>query len=100
MEVRFGERRLEIGGPYLGADLRESNDLLDDPSSLRVRLDQEGYLLLRGLQDPKKVSAARLAILERLAEEGLLDPASPVADGVIRRGSAWVRPRPCAVRKI
>jgi hypothetical protein len=78
MQVRFGERMLEVGGPFLAADLHESNDLLDDPSSLRERLEQEGYLLLRGLQDRKKVAAARLGILEKLAEDGAFDPGSPL----------------------
>ena len=41
-----------------------SNDILDDPVRLRQRLDAEGYLFIRGLQDPDLLAALRLDILQ------------------------------------
>lgn len=82
MEYRIGERQFEAGSRYLTLELRASHDLLDDPAALRRRLAEDGYLLLRGVHDPAEVVAAREDILRRMAEEGLLDPARPVMDGV------------------
>jgi hypothetical protein len=65
MIVKIGQRELEIGGKYLGM-LREANDLLGDPAALRARMEEDGYLLIRGLHDPKRVSEARRAVLENL----------------------------------
>jgi hypothetical protein len=87
MQVRFRNRTLQLGSDSIGADLRESNDIVGDPAWIRQRLGEDGYLLVRGLRDRNKVLAARLAILEKLAERGALDPHSPLAEGVIRQGS-------------
>src|SRR6478752_6300252 len=86
--VRFCERDLELGGRYLG-ELRDSNALLDDPSALRARLDEDGYLLVRGLHDPGQVIAARREMLESIASRGDdLDPAAPLMDAVINAAPA------------
>ncbi len=66
--------------------LRESSDVADDAEALRSRMKEDGYLYLRGLLDPERVLRARLSIAEKLAAEGLLDPASPVKDCVPRPG--------------
>jgi hypothetical protein len=79
---RFGDRWFEAEGPYLTLRLRESNDVLGDPGSLRARLAEDGYLFVRELHDPADVLAARRDILGLMAEDGLLDPAAPLADGV------------------
>ena len=79
---RFGDRSFEAEGPYLTLRLRESHDVLGDPAALRARLAEDGYLFVRGLHDPAAVLAARDDILHLMAEDGLLDPAAPPADGV------------------
>lgn len=63
--------------------LRSSEDLLGDPEALRARLQEDGYLYIRGFFDPELVRAARLSMLRRLDAAGLLDPAAPLADGII-----------------
>ena len=36
MKLKFGEREFDLGGKYLSDDLRQSNDLLDDPAAARA----------------------------------------------------------------
>ena len=64
------------------------NDVSPEDSAdvLRARLEEEGYLLLRGFFAREKVAAARRAILGSLSEDGALDPAYPMEDGVVRKG--------------
>lgn len=85
MKVRFLESELEMGGKYLDDGLRDANGLLHDRAALQKRLDEDGYLLLRQLQDREQVLEARRAILERAAEAGMLDPEAPRMDAVINR---------------
>ncbi|MGI9401080.1 MAG: hypothetical protein ACR2O0_07500, partial [Rhizobiaceae bacterium] len=47
---------------------------------LAAQLDRDGYLLLRGMHDAAEVEAARLEILERLAEVG--EVSQPVEYGL------------------
>ena len=83
MQVPFGQRELELGGKYIAADLRDSNELLDDVAALRARMEEDGYLLIRGLYDREQVLGARRALLERINEAGGLAPDAPLMDGVI-----------------
>ncbi|MCZ7647739.1 MAG: phytanoyl-CoA dioxygenase family protein [Planctomycetota bacterium] len=81
----MGKRELELGGKYLG-NLRDSNELLDNPEALRARMTEDGYLLLRGLQPRENVVAARRVLLENLSANKQLDPNAPLMDGVIGEG--------------
>ncbi len=76
----MGHQQLELGGRYLGW-LREANEVLGDPEALQARMEEDGYLLLRGLQKPENVLRARRSILENLKANGQLDPSSPLMDG-------------------
>ena len=62
--------------------VRSSADYLDQPEELRRRLEDDGYLYIPGFFDRDIVQAARASICERLAEEGILDPAYPTIEGV------------------
>jgi len=55
--------------------LRFSNDLLDKENSedLRVRVDEDGYLLFRGLLERDKVMGLRARIVEALKDLSWLD---------------------------
>ncbi len=66
--------------------LRPSNDALDDVEELRRRLDEEGYLFMRGLLDRDEVLSARATMTARLAEQGLLHPDHDPIEGVIAPG--------------
>jgi len=83
MRVTLGSRELELGGQYLGTDLRNSEGLLDNVPALRQRMDEDGYLLFRGFHDRKAVLDARMAILENSKVTGMFDPAAPLHDAVI-----------------
>lgn len=66
--------------------VRSSAELLGQPEALRRRLDEDGYLYIPGFFDPGLIMAARQSVCERLAGAGLLDPAHPIIEAVVRPG--------------
>lgn len=66
----------------VSTDLRESNDIMDKPDALQIRMAEDGYLLIRGLHDKETVLAARHKILEKLAGKEMLAPDTPLMDAV------------------
>jgi len=87
MKVKFLNQEMEVGGKYLTTDLCESNDSLDDVPTLRRRIADDGYLLIRGLHEREQVLAARRGILEDLERRGFLKPGAPLMDGVVNPDS-------------
>lgn len=75
-------RSLQTDPSHFGF-IRASNDLLDDPVSLRRRLNEDGYLYIKGYLDSDLIMDARRSILERLQKEGLLDPTRELIEGVV-----------------
>jgi hypothetical protein len=76
---------LEFPGPYLG-ELREATALMPDVAAMRERMEEDGYLLLRGFFDPEAVLAARRQILEALATEDQIDTRYPLMEAVVNEG--------------
>ena len=62
--------------------VRSSADYIDQPEELNRRLIEDGYLYIPGFFDRDIVQAARASVCERLAADGLLDPAYPAIEGV------------------
>ena len=62
--------------------LRDSTDVLDDTSTLKERMAEDGYLYLPGYLDRKLVLQARESVTDRLAAEGLTDPAHSADEAV------------------
>ena len=60
---------------------KESNDLLEDPSGLRKRLRDDGYLFLRSILPKEEVLNLRYQILEICEEAGWLRQGSNFIDG-------------------
>ena len=89
MNVRFGYRTVNFPSEMLGV-LRDSNDLLGDVAALHVRMDEDGYLLLRGLIDREKVLSARQTILTHMRENEALTPDTPLLEGVMPKGGRSV----------
>lgn len=89
MNIRFGYRDLEFPSPELG-ELRDSSPLLGDMDAIRARMQQDGFLLLRGLIDRQKVLTARQTILTHMDEQNALTPNTPVLDGVMPQGGRSV----------
>lgn len=82
MKVPMGHRELDMGSKYL-TKLRESNDMMNDVNELRRRLDDDGYLLIRGLHDRNQVLDARRDILRILEQMGRIAPDSADLEGLI-----------------
>ncbi|MFD9628963.1 phytanoyl-CoA dioxygenase family protein [Peribacillus muralis] len=82
MKVQMGKYELEMNSEYL-TELRSSNDILGDWEALRIRLKEDGYLLIRGFHDRKQVFDARHNILEKLQELGRLNSDAPLELGVM-----------------
>lgn len=82
MNIRFGYRNMEFPSADI-VELRDSNDLLGDVLALRARMEEDGYLLLRGLIDRAKVLAARETVLAYMEEQNALVPDTPVLEGVM-----------------
>ena len=51
---------------------RVSNDAVDDAEELRRRLDEEGYIFIKKLQDPDKLLALRQDIMQVISTGGWL----------------------------
>jgi hypothetical protein len=83
--VRMGEHELVFGENI--EDLRDANALLGDPAALRARMEEDGYLLLRGFHDRALIDQARAEILDFMATAGKLHPDYPVAEGRIPDGN-------------
>lgn len=67
--------------------LRSSMDVIDDAETLRERMQEDGYLYLPGYLDREEVMEARRVVTDKLAAEGLLDPAYPAIDSVASEGA-------------
>jgi ectoine hydroxylase-related dioxygenase (phytanoyl-CoA dioxygenase family) len=61
---------------------RVSNGLIDDESSLRARLENDGYLFLRGIAPKDRILTVRREILELLRDAGWIDRSAPLMDGI------------------
>jgi ectoine hydroxylase-related dioxygenase (phytanoyl-CoA dioxygenase family) len=83
--LRMGKHDLEFPGKYL-AELREANELLPDIDALRARMEEDGYLLIRGLFERDRVLEARRQMLEALAREGALDESRPLMEARVAPG--------------
>jgi hypothetical protein len=76
------------------AELAPANDLLARPTALRARLEQDGYLFVRGLVPPAPLASLREAILGCCRAGGWLRPGIALADGVADPARATVEPEP------
>lgn len=84
--LKMGKQEMELNGPYLST-LREANDLLGDNAALHARLEEDGYLLIRGLHNREKVRAARRVVLENLQSNDQIDNSHPLDEGIAREGA-------------
>lgn len=71
--------------PALIAEMRDSAPLLRDPVALRARLQEDGYLFLKGVIPRETVRAARREVFSRLVQVGEI--AEPAVDGIFTNAS-------------
>ncbi|MEM7131877.1 MAG: phytanoyl-CoA dioxygenase family protein [Chloroflexota bacterium] len=90
MNIRFGYRNMEYPSSDLG-ELRDSSPLLDDMDAIKARMKEDGFLLLRGLNNREKVLTARETILTHMEEKEALTPNTPVLEGVMPAGGRSVQ---------
>lgn len=84
---RLTARKRELDtSPEAFGMLRRSNDIVEDPEALRARIEEDGYLYLPGCLNRDEIIEARAVVTERMAAEGLLDPAHPVLDAILKPG--------------
>ncbi len=85
--VRFLDNDMEFGPAGELQELRDSNALLSDRAALSARFNEDGYLLIRGLQPRTQVLAARAQMLDLLDQGGRIDRSHPLNDGWIAPGA-------------
>jgi hypothetical protein len=68
--------------PQAFGPLRDSSAVAGDPAELKRRMAEDGYLFLPGYLDRQEVLATRTELLRRISENGMLDPAHPLEEGV------------------
>ena len=71
--------------PEAFGELRDSSHFAGDSESLRARMEEDGYLFLRGYFERDDVLAARWEIVRRMANEGVLEPGTDPMDAIIAR---------------
>jgi hypothetical protein len=75
--------RLDMSPGAFG-ELRESTLHLDDPETLRTRLEEDGYLFIRGLLKRDDVMEVRRELVRRMDEFKLLEPGTDPMDAIAR----------------
>ncbi len=64
--------------------LRESQDVFEDTAELQQRLNQDGYLFIRGFFKRENVTKVRRTITDALDREGVLDPNFPTLEAIAK----------------
>jgi hypothetical protein len=80
---------LDMGEDRFGL-LRDSSDAAKDFVELRRRFAADGYLYMKGYLDRGQVLEARASLTERLAAAGMLDPAHPHTEGIVRKDAGYL----------
>ncbi len=75
-------------------ELTDSRDLLDNPSALRQRAEEDGYLFFRSLVDPESLANVRRQILALCEEHGWLKEGTDPMEGIARPGVLWLEGQP------
>lgn len=63
-------------------EFRISNDAMNDPDELRRRIDAEGYLFFKRLQDPDKLRELRRVMMSTIQRVGWLVAGTDPMDGI------------------
>eukprot|EP00927_Polykrikos_kofoidii_P072736 TRINITY_DN68825_c0_g1_i1.p1 TRINITY_DN68825_c0_g1~~TRINITY_DN68825_c0_g1_i1.p1 ORF type:complete len:391 (-),score=68.68 TRINITY_DN68825_c0_g1_i1:20-1108(-) len=80
--VKLGEHVYEVGCGKV-AELRDSTDLRGNGELLRRRLDEDGYVFLRGVVPQDVVAHARSVVLEHMDSQGLVNRSRPLDEALV-----------------
>jgi hypothetical protein len=73
-------------------DFLDSTAVLNDGGALRVRLERDGYLFIRGLLPAQAILTVRDRLLAKAGKGGWLDPDSPIKAGFANPAAACKDP--------
>lgn len=90
MSVRFGHRKIDFPSTEMGV-LEESNHLLGDVAALHGRMQEDGFLYLKGLIPRENVLQARKTVLQHMEDKRALTPNTPILEGVMPAGGRSVQ---------
>lgn len=82
MKLMMGKTEMVMGSKYL-TELKDSSDILSNPALQRQRMEEDGYLYIRGFHELEPVLNARREMLESLRDKGMLDPDQLWEEGYI-----------------
>lgn len=82
------DRELDEGTDKIGL-LRDSSDASEDFAELRRRVEEDGYLYIKGYLDREQVLGARSSIVNNLAAAGILDDRFDPMEAVCNLGADY-----------
>lgn len=91
MRVQLNDVEMDFPSQELG-ELRDSTSIAGDLHALRARMDEDGYIFLRGFHDPDRVAAARQRVLEAAAADGIVEGGDHLTQGRLldaHKGIFW-----------
>ena len=66
--------------------LQDSSAIRNDPAALQQRMDENGYLYIKGFFKSDIILEAREALLKTLEKDGIFEPGAPLMDGILKEG--------------
>jgi ectoine hydroxylase-related dioxygenase (phytanoyl-CoA dioxygenase family) len=84
----------------MAAEIRpfiDSRDILNDGAALRHRMQEDGYLFVRGFFDRDLVMGLRTQMLEIAARHGFVDTSRPLEEAVANMSAACIEPEPAYI---
>lgn len=72
----------------------DSRDILQNGVALRRRMQEDGYLFVRGFFDRELVMGLRAQMLEIAAKHGFVDTTRPLEEAVANMSAACIEPEP------
>ncbi len=81
----FGEHRFYFGKEIV--ELSDSTSLRNDFKALHRKMNEDGYLFIRGFHPRQDVEAAAHWTLKSIAERGGIKQDSPIKDGIINEAN-------------
>ena len=66
--------------------LEDSSSIRGDAAALQQRMDENGYLYIKGFFNRDIILEARQVLLETLEKDDIFEPGKPLGDGILKQG--------------